>query len=283
MNKVVLELPPMPYYITIGQTRYKPGEQHPNRRNTGLFDWLFVAQGTLAIGEEDKQWQIGQGQSLLLLPDRYHYATAPCREDTVFYWIHFVFEGKYHAASDSEHAQPIRHAWANPYLLKLPQYAAPRQFPRIERLLEEMHELAETNGADTYWKEQQQFMDLCRILEKDEQGATPPTSIMKLAERTEAYLRQHYQEDLTNEALADALHFHPNYIVRCMKEIYRCTPMDYLLKIRMEQAKLLLIKTEWPVSAVAEQVGFHYAPYFSSCFRRYAGMPPMAFRKQHAE
>jgi AraC-like DNA-binding protein len=68
-----------------------------------------------------------------------------------------------------------------------------------------------------------------------------------------------------------------------MKEIYRCTPMDYLLKIRMEQAKLLLIKTEWPIAAVAEQVGFHYAPYFTSCFRRYAGMPPMAFRKQHAE
>ncbi|WP_199613872.1 helix-turn-helix transcriptional regulator [Paenibacillus alkalitolerans] len=282
MDKIIMELPPMPYYITIGRTQFKQGEHHPNRRNIGIFDWLLVVRGALYIGEDEKQWEVGQGQSLLLLPDRYHYATAPCRTETVFYWIHFVFQGTYSDHSDADFSLQIRHAWANPYKLRLPQYTTPRQFSRIERLLEQMLDYAGASGSAAYWKEQQQFMDLLHFLEEEEYGDNPPTSVMRLAERTEEYLRQHYQRDLKNETLAQALHFHPNYIVRCMKEIYQCTPMEYLLKIRLEQGKLLLIKTEWPVAIVAERVGFNYAPYFSSCFKRYMGMSPLAFRKLYA-
>ncbi|WP_269869105.1 helix-turn-helix transcriptional regulator [Paenibacillus caseinilyticus] len=105
------------------------------------------------------------------------------------------------------------------------------------------------------------------------------SSVVKLAERTEAYLRRHYQQDLTNETLAESLHFHSNYIARCMKGIFHCTPMEYLLQYRLEQAKLLPIKTEWPIAKVGEQVGFHYAPYFFSCFKRHSGMTLLSFRK----
>ncbi|MNC57108.1 HTH-type transcriptional regulator YesS [compost metagenome] len=122
-------------------------------------------------------------------------------------------------------------------------------------------------------------MELLSILEDEGRDSRYPSSVMKLAERAEIYLRQHYQSEITNELLGRVLHFHPNYIVRCMKEIFRCTPMEYLNRIRMEQAKLLLIKTEWPIVKVAEHVGFQYAPYFSACFKRYTGMPPQAFRQ----
>ncbi|WP_308635471.1 helix-turn-helix transcriptional regulator [Paenibacillus silvisoli] len=283
MNWIQLELPPLPYYITTGRTHFKPGEQHPNRRNIGLFDLLVVVQGTLHIGEDDRRWTASEGETLLLLPDRYHYATAPCQTETVFYWIHFAFSGTFSASSDADFTLPIRHAWANPYKLQLPQYAAPKPFARIRNLLEQLLEQADTAvGAAGYWKEQQQLMDVLRMLEEDKSGEQLPRSVIRLAERTEAYLRQHYQRELTNEALAEALHFHPNYIVRCMKEIYHCTPMDYLHQYRLEQAKLLLIKTEWPVAAVGEHVGFQYTPYFSSCFKRHTGMSPLAFRKQYA-
>ncbi|MFB9324711.1 helix-turn-helix domain-containing protein [Paenibacillus aurantiacus] len=282
MSKILFELPPMPYYITIGQTHYEPGQQHPNRRNLGVFDLLFVLQGTLFMGEDEKQWQVRQGQSLLLLPDRYHYTTNACTEETIFYWLHFEHHGAYRELSDTRTPLPIRHAWANPYYLKVAQHSTPRQFASIVRLLELMREQTTANGATAYWKEQQRFMDLIQLLEEEEQDDSTASSVVKLAERTEAYLRRHYQQDLTNETLAASLHFHSNYIVRCMKEIYQCTPMEYLLQYRLEQAKLLLIKTEWPIAKVSEQVGFQYAPYFSSCFKRHIGMTPHSFRKLYA-
>jgi AraC-like DNA-binding protein len=103
-----------------------------------------------------------------------------------------------------------------------------------------------------------------------------------LAERTEAYLRQNFQNDLSNETLSKALHFHANYIVRCMKEVCRCTPMEYVHEYRLKQAKLLLVRTEWSVGQIAEHVGYQYAPYFSSCFKQWMGVSPLRYRKEYS-
>ncbi|GIQ69088.1 AraC family transcriptional regulator [Xylanibacillus composti] len=277
---ILLEIPPVPYYITTGLSVFQPGEQHPSRHNLGVFDLLWVIEGTLYIGEEDQQWEVTSGQTLLLLPDRYHYAVRPCEAETRFYWNHFDFRGRWRQTEKiGGPVHPVRNAWENPYKVRLRQYAAPPEFSLAERHLRQLLSYASQIPGEAYWREQQLFMELLRLLEVGYRGSQDSPAL-KLAEQTEAYLRQHYQADVTNEVLAEVLHFHPNYIVRCMKEIYRCTPMEYLHEYRLEQAKLLLIKTEWPISRIAEHVGFPYTPYFSRCFKQYAGISPLRFRKQ---
>lgn len=279
---IVMNIPPVPHYITTGMTVLQPGEQHPSRRNLGIFDLLWVVKGRLYMGEEDLQWDVTSGQTLLLLPDRYHYAVKPCEEETVFYWTHFDFKGTWEQTDkDASLAYPIRNAWENPYTIRIRQYASPPEFAMAERHLRQMLAYSSQYRSAAYWNEQQLFMELLRLLEEGHHG-NADTPALRLAERTEAYLRQHYQAEVTNEVLAEALHFHPNYIVRCMKEIYRCTPMEYLHEYRLEQAKLLLLKTEWPIAQIAEQVGFQYAPYFSICFKKYAGISPLRFRKGYS-
>lgn len=276
---IVMENPPIPYYITTGLTTLAPGEQHPNRRNFGLFDLLWVVKGTLYMGEEDQQWEVKSGQTLLLLPDRYHYAVKPCEEETVFYWTHFDFKGTWQQADlDASPVYPIRNAWDNPYSIRIRQYASPPEFALAERHLRQMLAYSNQFRSAAYWNEQQLFMELLRLLEEGYKG-NADSPALNLAEKTEAYLRQHYQEEVTNEVLAEALHFHSNYIVRCMKEIYNCTPMEYLQEYRLEQAKLLLVKTEWSIAQISEHVGFQYTPYFSSCFKKYTGISPLRFRK----
>ncbi|MFH5182382.1 helix-turn-helix transcriptional regulator [Paenibacillus sp. TAB 01] len=280
---IAMELPPMPYYITIGLSAFRPGEQHPSRRRLGIFDLLWVVKGTLFIGEDDRQWEVGRGQTLLLLPDRYHYPVKACETETVFYWIHFDFNGSWQQESDEKAiiAVPGRQIWANPYTIRIPQYASPPDFPLAERHLHKMLADSNQHRSAAFWNEQQLFLELLRLLEEKHPGIDV-TPALRLAHRTEAYLRQHYQTQVTNSTLAEALHFHPNYIVRCMKEMYQCTPMEYLHEYRLEQAKLLLIKTEWPVAQIAEQTGFQHAPYFSNCFKQYAGISPLRFRKQYS-
>lgn len=279
---IVMDIPPVPYYITTGLTILKPGEQHPIRRNLGIFDLLWVVKGTLYMGEEDLQWEVTSGQTLLLLPDRYHYAVKPCEEETVFYWTHFDFKGRWCQTNmDASTVYPIRNAWENPYTIRVRQYASPPEFAMAERHLRQMLSYSGQFRSAAYWNEQQLFMELLRLLEEGYNG-NADSPALRLAEKTEAYLRQHYQTDVTNEGLAEALHFHPNYIVRCMKEVYHCTPMEFLHEYRLEQAKLLLLKTEWPVALIAERVGFQYAPYFSSCFKKYAGISPLRFRKGYS-
>ncbi|MOA56370.1 Arabinose operon regulatory protein [compost metagenome] len=59
------------------------------------------------------------------------------------------------------------------------------------------------------------------------------------------------------------------------------TPVEYVMKYRLEQAKLLLLKTEWPIAEVAHQVGFENVPYFSNCFTSQIGLSPSKYRKQY--
>ncbi|MBW7456410.1 helix-turn-helix transcriptional regulator, partial [Paenibacillus sepulcri] len=200
--------------------------------------------------------------------------------ETVFYWIHFNFAGEW--TNGEEAAAPVhppRQPWMSAYTMQFPQSQMLPNFTLALRQLAKLMELSTENRSSAFLKEQQSFLELLRLLEEggESRSASPA---MKLAESTEAYIKQYYQADLKNETLAEALHFHPNYIVRCMKEIYDCTPMAYLQEYRLEQAKLLLIKTEWSIAQIAEEVGFRHTPYFSSCFKQYCGMPPLQFRRQ---
>ncbi|MFB9325568.1 helix-turn-helix transcriptional regulator [Paenibacillus aurantiacus] len=283
-------MPAMPYYSECGKSFYTPGEQHPNRRNLGMFDLLIVETGTLHIGEEDRKWSVAAGQSLLLLPDRYHYAVQPCEAHTSFFWLHFHAAGAWRETDgiappppawpdSAASAQEAAYSPSSPYTIDMPKFAAlvsPKQtYLQLERLLR----LHQARRSESFWEQQTLFQQLLRMYdESQKQSSASPA--LHVAERTEAYIKQHYREPISNARLGEALHFHPGYIVRCMKETYRCTPMDYLLYYRIERAKLLLLKTELPVSAVAEAVGFNQTPYFSVCFKQQTGLPPLQFRKQ---
>lgn len=278
---VSLLAPPLPYYLGGGLALFRPGDQHPNRRGLGFFDLLLVAKGTLHIGENGREWPLGPGETLLLLPEGEHYAVKPCEEETVFYWVHFDHagtrqEGEDAAVPSTSGGQPF----ANPHAIRLPKRAVLRNPAATYGLLDELLRPAGENRAASFWREQTLLLELLRQLEEGAEDRAPSPSF-KLAAQTEAFLKQYYRSDLTNESIAEALHFHPNYIVRCMKEHYRLTPMDYLQAFRLEQAKRLLIATDWPVGRVAEEVGFRYAPYFTSCFKAREGVTPLRFRKMY--
>src|SRR4051812_25700662 len=85
--------PPLPYFIESDRRIYEPGDEHPNRSNMGKFDLLFVHSGMLYVGEEKRTWSLGPGQLLILRPDSLHFSVEPCKETTVFDWLHFQTAG----------------------------------------------------------------------------------------------------------------------------------------------------------------------------------------------
>ncbi|ASA20886.1 helix-turn-helix transcriptional regulator [Paenibacillus donghaensis] len=280
-----LAAPPFPYFLEGARTVYQAGEQHPNRSHMGMFDLLLVEQGCLFIGEEDKQWEVSSGQMLLLLPDRYHYAVKPCEETTSFVWIHFHTAGEW-ACSEGETVYIDREAHLRqfltaPYTIRVPQFA-PLPDP-LERsvLADQLLQLSSGPRSSTVWQQQRIFEELLRMMELAQREAWGSPAL-EIAGQTETYLRNHYAEPITNRSLAEALHFHYNYLGRCMKQVYGLTPLEYLTDYRLEQAKLLLLKTETPIAAIAEQTGFESTAYFSRRFTRKTGISPLRYRKRYS-
>ncbi|MBD3921760.1 helix-turn-helix transcriptional regulator [Paenibacillus sp. PR3] len=281
MKRIILDLPPTPNFISVKRTHYREGEQYAEQNCTGVYGWLFVIRGALSIGEGKSLWQVEKGQSILLLPDRHYISTASCHNETIFYEVRFDYLGPYREDDNLACSPPDRLASTTVYPLIISQYGALQHCARIERLLKRKMGLTAEEGPSEYWRGQQRFMELLHLLDEEQKDQhCTLTSVRRLAELTESYLRRCYEQELTNEVLAEALHFHSNYIVRCMKEVYGCTPLEYLIQYRLEQAMHLLSNTELSVAEVAERVGFKYAPYFSNCFSRYKGSSPMQYRKR---
>jgi AraC-like DNA-binding protein len=65
-----------------------------------------------------------------------------------------------------------------------------------------------------------------------------------------------------------------------MQREFGCSPMEYLMRIRIQHAKLLLVQTEEPIARIAEQVGFRLPSYFSACFQRLEGISPRQYRQR---
>jgi ligand-binding sensor protein/AraC-like DNA-binding protein len=95
------------------------------------------------------------------------------------------------------------------------------------------------------------------------------------------YIDKHYPDNLTVEAIADAACLSPGYAGRIFKEQLGLSIMDYVLKVRIDKSKKLLLNPHYQIQAIAEKVGYGDAGYFTKVFRKFEGITPTQFRKIH--
>ncbi|MDD3243153.1 MAG: PocR ligand-binding domain-containing protein [Eubacteriales bacterium] len=93
------------------------------------------------------------------------------------------------------------------------------------------------------------------------------------------YMRATYAQPLTLESVAKQVFLSPFYLSHLFSDELGITFIEYLTRIRMEQAKRLLSDQELSVQAVANQVGYDDASYFSKVFKKSTGLTPNAYRK----
>ncbi|MCZ8514230.1 AraC family transcriptional regulator [Paenibacillus filicis] len=97
-----------------------------------------------------------------------------------------------------------------------------------------------------------------------------------------AYMEQHLGEDLSLEELAAVIGSSPQYLCRMFKQSIQMSPVGYLIRLRLQKAKELLLENgDISVSEIGRNVGFHTSSYFCSVFRQHEGITPLEFRKSH--
>lgn len=94
-----------------------------------------------------------------------------------------------------------------------------------------------------------------------------------------AYLDEKYSDEITLDTIARRFYFSPAYFSTLFKSYTGLTLTEYLLRLRIEKAKTLLIESREKVAAIAQQVGFRDAGYFARIFRREVGLSPEEFRR----
>ncbi len=93
------------------------------------------------------------------------------------------------------------------------------------------------------------------------------------------YIRENYATDLTLEEVAQAVHISPYYLSHLFKEELGVTFIGFLTKVRIEQAKNLLLETNLTIQQISYKVGYQDSSYFTKVFKKMEGRTPTQFRR----
>ena len=93
------------------------------------------------------------------------------------------------------------------------------------------------------------------------------------------YIADNYQAPLNLSDMAKSSYMSPFHFLRVFKETYGETPNEFLIRLRIEQAKKMLITENYSVSEICEKVGYASLGSFSSLFLKKTGMAPTLYRR----
>lgn len=113
-----------------------------------------------------------------------------------------------------------------------------------------------------------------------EQASGCHESVQKnLVERVTKYIDQNYANpNLKLEVIAGAFYINIQYLCTVFKQHRGMTIGNYLLYVRMENAKQAFEEGAKSITSVAQNCGYEDISYFSKCFKRYFGVSPRHYR-----
>lgn len=68
-----------------------------------------------------------------------------------------------------------------------------------------------------------------------------------------------------------------------LKSIMDISANEYINKIRLEHAMLMIKKTDLSFTEISERIGFTSSKYFSTSFKQYTGLTPTQYKKQYKD
>lgn len=96
----------------------------------------------------------------------------------------------------------------------------------------------------------------------------------------QGYVNRHYQQPLSLEILGELVHLHPVYLSRMYKETTNENLSTYILTVRLEKVRELLINTDFSLKTIAELVGYRKPQNVIDLFKRKYSVTPAQYRNQ---
>ena len=228
---------------------------------------FFRAQGTRFYSLE----YVVHGHGLLTYSDGTRFHLSP----GTLYLLHPGIGSRISIPQDGD-LQKIVIGFANGALLQLMLHASPlgsgeifrpaeeEQFKRqMEKIGQMVRRSPEENELST-----ECYRLLLSLKEHTaHDAATPMQSICE-------YMQSQLNSPLTLEELSRMAGISKVTLIRKFRSAFSCTPMQYLIRLRLNYARTLLQLQHMPVTEVATLCGYRNARFFSREYHRHFGIPP---------
>jgi len=98
--------------------------------------------------------------------------------------------------------------------------------------------------------------------------------------KTREFIRTNYKKKIKLIDISKAIYLSPYYLSHIFKKETGSTLLEYLTKVRIEEAKYLLENTQWNTTQIAFEVGYSDQSYFCKVFKKSESISPSDYRKR---
>lgn len=102
--------------------------------------------------------------------------------------------------------------------------------------------------------------------------------VPKVVQQAMKHMEQQFMEDISLDTLAELTRTNKYHLSKEIKRYTGFSPHDYLIWLRINQAKILLKTTNLPANKIAHQVGIHDINNFNYLFKNRVGSTPIQYR-----
>lgn len=93
------------------------------------------------------------------------------------------------------------------------------------------------------------------------------------------YVLAHFHENINRDKMAEMVNLSPGYFSNLFRSEVAMSFSDYLIQVRVENAKCLLKRFDLSVEAISKKCGFNSLAHFSRTFKDRCGQSPLKYRK----
>lgn len=252
-----------------------------------------------------------EGQSLVLRPGDWlviksrvkHRLWNGGRETYFFFHAHFDIDD--HGLRELLHAAPYKHVSLREASERTPPFHEELGH-RLEALLrdhvpESVVHLESVQRRKRFWLEQlplhgrlalQAYLTLAIAeivarqpvaLPGKESASSKYSSPAEIdtAHVIERMLDEQVYSDVTITELAERLGLSRTQFTKIFTKVYGISPRQYVSRLKMNTAKMLLMNTDESIGEIASRLGFTSLNHFSRQFRRWSGQPPSYYRPKY--
>ncbi|MBD0382004.1 AraC family transcriptional regulator [Paenibacillus sedimenti] len=255
-----------------GESQTKPEHKlGPKVYDYYLVHYILSGKGIFSC--HGQEHSLGAGDSFVIEPEQLISYVSDAADPWHYCWIAFTgpeADGLV-ASTGVNPLLPVIHTKRNRHI--------PVLFRHIQQALRTRKANAQLKACGYL---QLLLAEYCEVLTASTlPGVVTEAESDRIVQQAIHYLSTQYAEPITIELMAESLGYNRAYLSRMFKRHTKVTPVTFLLKLRVDKARLLLReRLELTIEQIAASVGFYDPLYFSKQFRRWYGVSPSEYRNQ---
>lgn len=257
----------LPFYLLEWGHFIAYSEYFTERKNSNRFLLFYTVSGKGKLFYNNKEYILEADHVAIIQCNASHRYETCSDEPWDFYWFHYNGTAS--------------HIYYNLYNSNGLYFHHLDPSDKDTELIKKITRLSSKYNLNRDLKVSQEITGLMTrfILEKRKNIFTDASKTTEKLNRAVTYMAEHLTEKITVEDIANSVYLSTYHFVRSFKKQTGLTPYEYLINLRINKAKDLLISTDDSLDTIAVNSGFTDSKNLIYNFKRIVNLTPKEYRK----